>query len=358
MSFTEKFNHLENSSRHLLEEANLGQLYKKTKREKPEIDDRAMDLVHSVKFLGISDDCITLNFRINSQTYPGQYWYTSIEAPSILSEFSYTYKNKSELGFGQRILQALTDRFTPEHYNEFLLQKDFRVYTNDPSWLYWGNAYMATMGDYDIVPETRDSVIRNPRHKGALDKHAQAVVRCMYTNNSMKRQITKEINRVLRKRAGLPPDASIDIEVLQDQLNAKRGPRALLNNTSDFINNYFASKSNQYKFIKPNDVKQSLKADINKYIHSNPEGTLDTYLRDKFSMSKDSFAADMQVPKDEIDSYFDELGFTPKEDLAQEKKADVINTEKAIEEVTPDTTDEVTTEEVAEIDDTNKPNIV
>lgn len=350
MSFIDKFTKEEKHTRQHLNEASLSQLYKKTKRERPKVDARASKLIGSVKFMGISDDCITLNFKVNSQTYPGQYWYTSIEAPSILSEFGFLYNNKMQ-STDARVNTNLTNRFKVEHYNELLMQKDFRIYTNDPSFLYWGSAYMATAGDYDIVPETRDPIIRNPFHRGALDKHAQAVVYCMYADNNTKREIIKEINRVLKLRAGLSPDEREDVEAIEDTLNEKRGPRVMLSNVSNFIDNYFASKAHEYNFIRPNNVKQSLKRDINKYIHEHKGNNIDSYLKDTFSMTKDSFADDMQINKADIDQYFNALGFTSDEEKAKEKMNTVINVNKKIDQSPLE-------EPEPEIEDLTKPNIV
>ena len=86
--------------------------------------------------------------------------------------------------------------------------------------------------------------------------------------------------------------------------------------------------------------------DINKYIHKNPNGTVDSYLKDEWNMDKAAIADEMNLPMDEIDSYFDELGFTSKAEKQQRKINNIDNT-----------TENIPNEDIPE-DNSMKPNIL
>lgn len=332
-----------------LNEANLGDLHKKTQAEKPQIEQRAQNLLTKVRFYGISDNGIALNFKVNSETLPGKFWYVTIDAPSILS-FKSLYENPKT--------HNNPTLFTEKEYNELLLKDDFRVHCTCPDFLYGGNAYMATMGDYDIEKETRDPIIRNPQHLGALDKHTQAVVRCMYDTPKIKKQIIETINKDLLALNGVSNVNTIEPNKLKQIVNRQRQQKWRTDPKS-YIDLYFARKAKAHPFLDDKDIKHSLKMEINKYIHNNPNATVDDYLEQSFNMTKDSFADDMELDKQEIDNYFDELGFTSKVEKAQNKQnnlANIIHQEEPEPEITPN--EEAPTEEIPEEPNDNKPNIL
>lgn len=51
-----------------------------------------------------------------------------------------------------------------------------KVYSSDPSFLYWGYAYIATKKGYGLYPERRKPTIRNPHLYGYCGKHLYAVL--------------------------------------------------------------------------------------------------------------------------------------------------------------------------------------
>lgn len=59
---------------------------------------------------------------------------------------------------------------------QLLRSAKIKVYSSDPSFLYWGYAYIATKKGYGLYPERRRPSIRNPHLYGYCGKHLYAVL--------------------------------------------------------------------------------------------------------------------------------------------------------------------------------------
>ena len=190
---------------------------------------------------------------------------------------------------------------------------------NCEAFLYWAFQYMATQGDYEIQPETRAPKRNNTTLSGGLCKHLIATVYNLYNNRNMQESISKDIDNYLRMLAGLDYD---DYQQLNHAKQIQQQNRSVKwkNKPSDFMNEYFARQAKSHEFLDDHDIKKSLKKEMNKFIHSNPYGSVDDFLRDYFQMTKKAFADDMKVPEDSIDDYFNELGFEEKTHKWQEKR--------------------------------------
>lgn len=190
---------------------------------------------------------------------------------------------------------------------------------NCEAFLYWAFQYMATQGDYEIQPETRAPKRNNTTLSGGLCKHLIATVYNLYNNRNMQESISKDIDNYLRMLAGLDYE---DYQQLNHAKQIQQQNRSVKwkNKPSDFMNEYFARQAKSHEFLDDHDIKKSLKKEMNKFIHSNPYGSVDDFLRDYFQMTKKAFADDMKVPEDSIDDYFNELGFEEKTHKWQEKR--------------------------------------
>lgn len=297
-----------------LDEANLKNLYTKSVNETPKMAKRGKDLVSRVRYFGLSEDG-TLNFKVSSQSVPGRYYYAYIEAPDILR-------------FGDVVEEG--DHFTVADLARLLTMKGFRIYCSDPSFLYWAFQYISTQGNYEIQPETRAPKRNNTTLSGALCKHLIAVVDNLYNNEKMREQISTDIDNYLRMLAGMDYE---DYQQLNHARQIKQQNRAVKwkDNPSDYMNDYFARQAKHHPFLDDHDIKKSLRNEITKFAHANPDGSVDDFLRSYFNMTEKAFAEDMQLPEDSVEEYFDELGLTKKQERQKERNAakeQSVNTEQ------------------------------
>lgn len=287
-----------------LQEANLRQLYTKSVSETPKIAQRGQTLAGRVRYFGLSKDG-TLNFKVASQTIPGGFYYAYIEAPDVLR-------------LGDVIEEG--DHLTEADLNRLLTMNGFRIHCSDPSFLYWSFQYMATKGNYEIEPETRAPKRNNTLLQGSLCKHLVAVVKNIYENKKMRLEIIHDIENYLRMIIGLDYE---DYQQLNHAKQIQQQNRAVKwkNKPSDYMNDYFARKAKNHQFLDDHDIKKSLKREMNKFITTNPQASVDDFLRSYFQMTQKAFAEDMKIPEDSVIDYFDELGFNEKKEKVNAKRA-------------------------------------
>lgn len=288
----------------VLREANLKQLYTQTLNETPKVAGRGKQLITKVRYFGLSEDG-TLNFKVNSQTVPGRYYYMYIEAPDILR-------------FGDILEQG--DHFNQADLSRLLTMNGFRVHSNDPSFLYWSFQYKATQGNYEIEPETRAPKRNNTTLKGALNKHLFAVIENLYNNNKMREVISRDIDNYLRMLNNMDYE---DYQQMNHARQIQQQNRSVKwkNNPTDYMNGYFARQAKHHDFLDDHDIKKSLRKEVTKFVRANPESSTDEFLRSYFNMTQKAFAEDMQIPENSVTDYFEELGFTKKQDKWKERTA-------------------------------------
>lgn len=297
----------------VLNEANLKSLYTKTLSDMPKLSGRGNQLVNKVRYFGLSKDG-TLNFKVSSQTISGKYYYVSIEAPDILP-----YADNVGMG----------DHLTDRDLAVILTKNNFRVHCGCPSWLYYAFQYMATVGNYEIEPETREPKRNNTSKLGALCKHLVAVVKNLFENKEMRAAIIKDIENYLRMLNGMEYE---DYQQLKHANQIKQQNRAVKwkNKPSDYMNDYFARKAKNHQFLDDHDIKSSLKREANKFVKAHPQASVDDFLRSYFQMTQKAFADDMGIPENTVEDYFNELGFEEAREkglFKQEQKAqkDLLN---------------------------------
>ena len=294
-----------------LDEANLKTLYSKSINETPKIADRADAMgTNAVRYYGLSEDG-TLNFKVKSQTRSGKYHYVFIESEDLLK-------------FGYLTEEGM--HFEVQDLAKLLTMNGFRIQCNCESFLYWAFQYMATIGGYEINPETRAPKRNNTLLSGALCKHLILVVKNLYENQTMRQAIAKDIDNYLRMLAGMDYE---DYQQLNHAKQVKSQNRAVKwkNKPSDYMNEYFARQAKHHPFLDDHDIVKSLRAEVRKYVKANNQASVDDFLKDYFSMTKKAFADEMGLPETSVEDYFnDEIDFqnqkdkinTPKEEPTEE----------------------------------------
>lgn len=336
----------------LLIEANLKSLYNKTqdydrikkdnaaqknKKWNGGYIDRGIQLMNKVRYFGLSDDG-TLNFKVNSQTNPGKFHYVYVQAD--LADMTRLYGEAIE---NNEHLEA-------KDLNLLLLTDSFRIGCNCQAFLYYAFKYIATINDYEIEPEMRAPKRNNVEQLGALCKHLVAVVKNLYENTKMRTQIINDIENYLRYINGLEYD-EFQTEKAKNMISQQKHQVKWRNKPSDYMNDYFARQAKNHPFLDDHDIKHSLKMEVNKYIHKNPDGTVNDFLKDFFGMTIDGMADEMNLPIDSVEEYFDELGFTSKKEKQQRKvaeinkqnntnNANILNNNRPTEEVEEEVEDE------------------
>lgn len=313
---------LDLTDQEVLNEANLKKLYTKSINDTPKIAGRSDAMgTGAVRYYGLSEDG-TLNFKVKSQTRPGKYHYAFIESEDLLK-------------FGYLMEQG--DHFDVNELSKLLTMNGFRIQCNCESFLYWAFQYMATVGGYEIVPETRAPKRNNVQQKGALCKHLILVVKNLYENQQMRAAIAKDIDNYLRMLSGMDYE---DYQQLKHAKQIKTQNRAVRwkNKPSDYMNEYFARQAKHHPFLDDHDIVKSLRAEVRKYVKANPQASIDDFLKDYFSMTKKAFADEMSLPENNIDDYFNkEIDFENQKVKANSKVEEPV-VEDTVEDTTVDTT--------------------
>ena len=269
----------------ILNEARMGELQNKTRTQTPKLADRA-DLVNT-DYIGISKFGI-FNFRTSSQTNPGNYWYQTLEVPDLLAKVQ-------------------DEKITPELIKELVESDDIKVYCDDPSFLYWAFKYMAHTRDYGIEPENRAPQRNNVRLQGALCKHLLSVTD-LIKSGSLYEQMAKDVYNWTRYMAGDTYSNFHKARMMGDA-NKKKN-RISWENYDSFMNDYFASLAGMNKFLDDEDIKGSLKAEIDRTAKTDPSMTLDNFISDEFGVDGISgLAKELQIDEDYVKQYFKDLGW-------------------------------------------------
>lgn len=269
----------------LLNEARMGQLAGKTRSQTPKLADRA-DFVNT-DYIGISKFGI-FNFRTTSQTHQGSYWYQTIEIPDLGSKLQ-------------------DEKITPDLIRELFERGDIKVYCDDPSFLYWAFKYMAYTRDYGIEPENRAPQLNNVRLKGALCKHLLSVID-LIQSGSLYEQMAKDADNWMKYQAGEAYSNFHKARMMGDAIRKKN--RINWENYDSFMNDYFASKAGINKFLDDEDIKNSLKAEIERTAKTDPNMSLDDFIEEEFGVNGiQGLANDLQIDPEYVKQYFKDIGW-------------------------------------------------
>lgn len=286
--------------------------------------------------LEFTNPCYTIFKRsyTNICDNPKDIYYIHLNGPIIkdllnmeplTTEIKWTTLHRRDMTFSKRTPKVQVGDYTTTKIYESLEGEEKIVYN------------ISVEGDDSYLVTTNCYAVHNC-------KHLVATVYNLYNNRKMQEAISKDIDNYLRMLAGLDYD---DYQQLNHAKQIQQQNRSVKwkNKPSDFMNEYFARQAKSHEFLDDHDIKKSLKKEMNKFIHANPYGSVDDFLRDYFQMTKKAFADDMKVPEDSIDDYFNELGFEEKTHKWQEKR-EAKNNPPTVEdapEVMEDTGEEDTT---------------
>lgn len=268
-----------------LTEARVNQLVGKTKSQTPKLADRA-DFVNT-DYIGISKFGI-LNFRTTSQTHDGKYWYQTFEIPDFQAKL-------------------MDEDITSELMRQLVEQEDVKVFCTCPAFLYWAFKYMGWSRDYGIEPETRAPQRNNVRLQGALCKHLLSVMQLLQ-DGSLYEQMAKDARNWLSYMQG---DSYSNFHKARLMGDAKRKKNQIdWENYDSYMNDYFASQADKNKFLDDKDIKDSLKAEIERTAKTDPSMTLDDFISDEFSVDGiNGLAQELQIDPEYVKRYFKQLGF-------------------------------------------------
>lgn len=268
-----------------LNEARIGQLIGKTKSQTPKLADRA-DFV-STDYIGISKFGI-LNFRTTSQTNKGKYWYQTIEIPDLQAKL-------------------IDENITSDLMKRLIEQDDIKVFCSCPAFLYWSFKYMGWTRDYGIEPETRAPKRNNVRLQGALCKHLLSITDLL-TEGKLYEQIASDANNWMKYMQGDSYKNFHKARLMGDA--NKRKNQINWENYDSYMNDYFASQADKNKFLDDEDIKNSLKAEIERTAKTNPNMTLDDFITDEFSVDGvNGLAKELQIDPEYVKRYFKNIGW-------------------------------------------------
>lgn len=268
-----------------LNEARIKELQDKTRNQTPRLASRS-DFVNS-DYIGISKFGI-YNFRTTSQTHDGNFWYQTLEVPDLQS-------------------LVMNENIDTDFIRQLIEQRDIKIYCDCPAFLYWSLKYMAYSRDYGIEPETRAPKVNNTDLKGGLCKHLLSVTD-LIKSGKLYEQMSSDTRNWFAYTQGDEYKNFHRPRLMGDAIRKKN--RINWENYDSYMNDYFASKAGINKFLDDEDIKGSLKAELDRIAKTEPNMTLDDFISDEFSVDGvDGLANELQIDKDYILKYFKNLGF-------------------------------------------------
>ena len=269
----------------LLNEARLNQLVGDTKTQTPKLASRASKV--NTDYIGISKFGI-FNSRTTSQGHPGSYWYQTIEIPDLQSKL-------------------MDEKIDADFIRELMENDDIRVFCDDPSFLYWALKYKAYARDYGIEPETREPKVNNVRLQGALCKHLLSVME-LIKSGVLYEQMAKDAQNWFNYMNGDKYGNFHKARMMGDA-NKKKN-RINWETYDSYMNDYFASKAGINKFLDDEDIKGSLKAEIERTAKTDPSMSLDEFIEEEFGVDGvTGLAKELQIDENYVQQYFKDLGF-------------------------------------------------
>ena len=265
-----------------LVEERIFSLLDKTERETPKLAGRA-DFIYP-KYIGLSKKGI-FHFKTNSQSRPGYAWYQTIEIKNL------------------RTLAQSVDEVTPELIQKWFEIADVNIYCGCESYLYYAFQFMGTQRDYNDPeqPENRAPQRNNTKLAGGLCKHIVSIVEHLQAGEyyeQMAKDVTNWNNYVLGNAY-----KSFNRGRNMGQYN-KREKEIDWKNMDSFVNDVLWASHNFAQFLRSNDIKRDMQAEINRIRQSGENPTLDDFLEDEFGMTLQDLANETGVEEKSLDDYF------------------------------------------------------
>ena len=269
----------------ILLEKRMNQMMSDTENQTPKLAGRA-DFVKS-DYIGMSKFGI-YNFRTTSQTNQGLFWFQQLEVPDLASK-------------------VIDEDITIDFIKNLVEANDIKVYCDCPAFLYWSLKYKANSNNYGIEPETRRPKRNNVRLQGSNCKHLQSVMQLLKSGTPYE-QMTKDTINWAKYNAGEEYRNFQKTRINNDKY--KKENRLNYETADSYMNDYFASKAGFNKFLDDEDIKGSLKAEIERTAKTDPGMTLDDFIEDEFGVpGVQGLANDLQIDVGYVEQYFKDLGF-------------------------------------------------
>lgn len=266
----------------ILTEEKIFNLLNKTERETPRLAGRA-DFIHP-KYIGLSKSGI-FHFKTNSQTNPGYSWYQTIEIKNL------------------NTLAQTAENITPDLVKKWFEIADVNIYCSDYSYLYYAFQYMGTQRDYNDPrqPENRSPKRNNTKLKGGLCKHLTAIIEHLQAGEyyaQMAKDVTNWKNYTLGNAY-----KSFNRGRNMGQYN-KREKEIDWKKVDSFMDNTLWAQHNFAKFLRQNNIKKSMKDEIERIRNTEGDISLDDFLEDELGLSLQELSQQIGVEEKDLDDYF------------------------------------------------------
>lgn len=257
-------------------------LLDKTERETPKLAGRA-DFIYP-KYIGLSKKGI-FHFKTNSQSRPGYSWYQTIEIKNI------------------RTLALTTDEITADTIKRWFEIADVNIYCSDESYLYYAFQYMGTQRDYNDPeqPETRAPKRNNTKLAGGLCKHLVSIIEHLQIGEFYE-QMAKDVNNWKQYTLG-NAYRSFNRGRNMGQYN-KREKEIDWKKIDSFVDEALWARHNFAQFLRSNNIKKDMYAEINRLQQAGEDMTLDDFLEDEFGLTLQDLASEIGVEEKALDDYF------------------------------------------------------
>lgn len=266
----------------ILKEEKIFNLLNKTERDTPKLAGRA-DFIYP-KYIGLSKTGI-FHFKTNSQTNPGYSWYQTIEIKNM------------------QTLASTADTITPELVKKWFEIADVNIFCSDYSYLYYSFQFMGTQRDYNDPkqPENRAPKRNNTRLAGGLCKHLTAIAEHLQAGEWYE-QMAKDIANWVNYTMG-NAYKSFNRGRNMGQYN-KREKEIDWRKLDSFMDDVLWARHNVAKFLRQNNIKKSIKDEIDRVRQSGENPSLDEFLEDEFGMTLQDLANETGVEEKSLDDYF------------------------------------------------------
>lgn len=266
----------------ILTEEKIFNLLNKTKRETPKLAGRA-DFIYP-KYIGVSKVGV-FHFKTNSQTNPGYSWYQTIEIKNL------------------KTLVQMVDEITPDLVKKWFEIADVNIYCSDQSYLYYSFQYMGTQRDYNDPkqPENRSPKRNNTKLKGGLCKHLTSIAEHLQAGEyyeQMAKDLTNWRNYFLGNAY-----RSFNRGRNMGQYN-KREKEIDWRKIDSFMDSALWAQHNFAKFLRQENIKRSMKDEIERIRKSEGDISLDEFLEDELGLSLQELSNQTGVEEKDLDDYF------------------------------------------------------
>ena len=174
---------------------------------------------------------------------------------------------------------------------------------NCESYLYYAFQYMGTQRDYNDPeqPETRAPKRNNTKLAGGLCKHLVSIIEHLQIGEFYE-QMAKDVNNWKQYTLG-NAYRSFNRGRNMGQYN-KREKEIDWKKIDSFVDEALWARHNFAQFLRSNNIKKDMYAEINRLQQAGEDMTLDDFLEDEFGLTLQDLASEIGVEEKALDDYF------------------------------------------------------